>query len=61
MEGKAEEVIEQVVKLTLTDATLGAVDLALSPSFCSHLLEPDHLIDHAHGNSSPFIHSIHLY
>ncbi|XP_063939246.1 uncharacterized protein LOC108200036 isoform X3 [Daucus carota subsp. sativus] len=61
MEGKAEEVIEQVVKLTLTDATLGAVDLALSPSFCSHLLEPDHLIDHAHDTASDFTQGVPAY
>lgn len=42
MEVKAWECIEQVLKLTLIDGTLGALDLGLSPHFCSTLLKKHH-------------------
>lgn len=61
MEVKAEECIQQVLRLTLVDATLGVLDLGLSPHLCSDLLKHDHddddadCITHSTGNQSfPF-------
>ncbi|KAK1379349.1 ASCH domain-containing protein [Heracleum sosnowskyi] len=36
-----EECIQQVLKLTLIDGSLGVLDLGLNPQFCSHLLQHD--------------------
>lgn len=41
MEVKIEECIQQVLKLTLIDGSLGVLDLGLNPQFCSHLLQHD--------------------
>ncbi|XP_074338445.1 uncharacterized protein LOC141676651 isoform X2 [Apium graveolens] len=53
MEVKVEECMEQVLKLTLLDGTLGVLDLGLSPQFCSSLLkhddEDDCIIDFTEG------------